>query len=279
MSDTLRSKLIRLAHENPNLRADLLPLLTASRGKTASKEFVQAYLPFLKDPRYADDLEYDVSDLFSTVRMSLIESVLENITDAHRRTITTSSKFKPFKAKGTNTREDGRTLSEDWEAETVEYWYTIEYPDQVFLGGVFKVELLPLWVKAHESLGYLKGHPPLEGVFLHEVLKGVPGLMREVADFNKGHHTLSGKADEAVEDWLYQNGKIDIDVTTTIYKDDGTEEVAPESYSPHPKWSFIVGNLTVETKVSGTNLTAKAVLPLTVSLSDVSAPGDHDYHH
>ena len=28
MSDTLRSKLIRLAHENPNLRADLLPLLS-----------------------------------------------------------------------------------------------------------------------------------------------------------------------------------------------------------------------------------------------------------
>lgn len=44
MSDNLRSKLIRLAHQNPSLRADLLPLLANER-TAASDSYFSVVIP------------------------------------------------------------------------------------------------------------------------------------------------------------------------------------------------------------------------------------------
>lgn len=43
MSDTLRSKLIRLAHAKPSLRADLLPLLAKGQRKQAAENKYDLY--------------------------------------------------------------------------------------------------------------------------------------------------------------------------------------------------------------------------------------------
>ena len=55
----LRDKLIRLAHENPNLRADLLPLLvetsvTAAQDKTASGRSYYSLLNSILEPYHSE---------------------------------------------------------------------------------------------------------------------------------------------------------------------------------------------------------------------------------
>ncbi len=63
MSDeTLRSKLIRLAHENPNLRPDLLPLLS-KQGSEGSPEVMAALKDLLEFA--ADELDGSVAHLKS----------------------------------------------------------------------------------------------------------------------------------------------------------------------------------------------------------------------
>jgi hypothetical protein len=45
---SLRSKLIRLAHQNPSLRADILPLLKEAGSKEASGGLIEYVLPLSK---------------------------------------------------------------------------------------------------------------------------------------------------------------------------------------------------------------------------------------
>jgi len=269
----LRTKLIRLAHQKPGLRAHLLPLLAQAKQASAVRgDLIEAYVPYLKSPDYEDDLKHEVPDIIGNVAASVAASVLGNIVNKGGL-VTVGAKFKPFKTIGSNTHEGGRKLEDNYGYDLGYYGYTIEYPKQVVLGGVFNLDLDTLWVAEHASRKYLKGNPPLAGMFLQEVIKGISvALAGEAKDFNAQRNLLYYTASLDVEEWLYEKFKIDIDVSTTYYGEDGEEEEANESYSPKVTFRFIVGDLALTPEFSGTKLKVKAILPVELRDPDVLAP-------
>jgi hypothetical protein len=65
MSDSLRSKVIRLAHANPALRSHLLPLLAGDTSRVAAKKlspFAQAYFKLWREKGGMGD-ESDIDDM------------------------------------------------------------------------------------------------------------------------------------------------------------------------------------------------------------------------
>lgn len=101
MSD-LRNKLIRLAHEKPELRKHLLPLIKQSSFKKKNKKFMGVLKNMLMEKVKSGDLQFaevnDVIDMYSNLHntdvakdweSSLPKKILKSLTSQQKKRLNT----------------------------------------------------------------------------------------------------------------------------------------------------------------------------------------------
>ncbi len=181
----------------------------------------------------------------------------------------------PVKVGPAHTHSNSRDWSDKY--NTVYYSYTVEYPDDVILSRIFNVDLAERWAQANENalVRRITGgqSPQLTTKMLPEVYTRVREALAEIDDLK----VIRTDLEEKVEDWLYNKGHVTVDVATTAYDEDGDEEIAPESQDPEVVLMYKPGKFSFDVREQGTSIKVKMTLPVSITLSRVSAPSDYDY--
>ena len=181
-------------------------------------------------------------------------------------------KFVPYKAEHSRTLFDGRT--------NTGIWYTITYPETVWLRQNIKFDLADRWDKVQDhpkvraGVKSGKAFPKLEGALLKAVQSLAENALREEARLDKDNERVPDDLEESILDWAYEKNAISVDVTTT---DPETGEEDYESADPEIHWRIYKGAEKIEIEHQGTNMLVRIHVETNVRISRVDVPSDYEW--